>query len=120
MNAKAGYQVLTLAFGLLVASGAMLAGDASAQEDAAAPQSAVVQDDAAAGQASEPVEAATPVEQAVEQPAPPPVAAAKPAKANLNRSPARPRVLSSNQPTRAVTAVSTRPITLPRILGTYR
>jgi hypothetical protein len=131
MVARAGFYGLAVSAALVMAAGAMMSNDAIAQADDVTVQSdeATVQADEAAAQVDDvaaqvdeaPVAAdvAAARDQAVEQPVPKqkPAVVERQAKSNLDQSAVRAApVTRSPRPTRT----STRAITVPKILGSYR
>ena len=124
MVARAGFYGLAVSAALVMAAGAMMSNDAMAQADDVTVQSdeATVQADEAVAQVDEaPVAAdvAAAQDEAVEQPVPKqkPAVVERQAKSNLDQSAVRAApVTRSPRPTRT----STRAITVPKILGSYR
>ncbi len=117
MDAKAGFYALALSAALVMASGAMLSDEAMAQADDVAVQAEEASVDAA--DATPQADDVTALDEAVEQPVPKqkPAVAERPVKSDLDQSAVRAAtVKSSPRPTRT----STRGITVPKILGSYR
>lgn len=131
MVARSGFHALALGAALVMASGAMLTDDAMAQANDVTVQgdeapgeideTAAQADDVTAEADAAPVEndVAAAQDEAVEQPVPKqkPAVAERPVKSDLDQSAVRAAtVKSSPRPTRT----STRSITVPKILGSYR
>jgi len=115
MVAKARVYALALGAALVMASGGVPSDEAMAQSD-----DAVIQANEAAaesGEAAVQADDVTARDEAVQKPVPRPVAADRPAKADLDQSAVR--AVPVTRPPRA-TRTSTRAIALPKILGSYR
>jgi hypothetical protein len=101
MIAKSGFQGVTLAVALVLASGGMLAGDAVAQDNAVSQGEAAARDDAAGRSVTDS----------------PSGTAASPPKSDLDRSGVR---VETVIPVPRPILTSTRSIIVPKILGSYR